>query len=50
MATKLKTEQVGVRLDRQTKLQLEKEAAAIGLDLSTYIRQLVFTHPDRKKK
>jgi len=50
MTGKLKTKQIGVRFDEQTRRQLEKEAQAIGLDLATYIRHLVFTHPDRKKK
>ena len=47
---KNKTAQVPVRFDEQTKKDLEKEAALEGLDLATYIRRLVFTHPDRKKK
>lgn len=45
-----KTRQLGVRLDEATVKELEKEALAKGLDVSTYIRTLVFTHPDRPKR
>lgn len=50
MQKKNKTAPVLVRFDVQTKNLLEKEGKAIGLDLATYIRHLVFTHQDREKK
>jgi hypothetical protein len=39
-----------VRIEESTKRQLEKEARAMGLDLASYIRSLIFTHQDRQKK
>lgn len=50
MTGKAKASIVSVRFDEATRKQLEKEAQAIGLDLGTYIRHLVFTHEGRKKK
>jgi uncharacterized protein (DUF1778 family) len=47
---KHRTAQVPIRFDEEMKKLLEKEAAAKGLDLASYIRSLVFTHPDRQKK
>lgn len=45
-----KTRQIGVRVEETTIEELEKEAQKKGLDLSTYVRNLVFTHQDRQKK
>ena len=50
MSGKPKTSAVNVRFDDKTRAMLEKEAVEKGLDLSSYIRMLVFTHHDRKKK
>lgn len=47
---KNKTAAILVRFEEKTRLELEKEAKAVGLDLSTYIRTLVFTHQNRQKK
>lgn len=49
MSGKPKTETVPVRMDRDLKRQLEKEAIAKGLDLGTYLRMLIVTHQDRGK-
>lgn len=38
-----------MRLDAKDKKALEAEGAVKGLDLSAYIRYLLYTHPERKK-
>lgn len=45
-----KDEKLALRLTKQLRAELEKEAAAQGLDLSTYIRHLLITDPRRKLK
>lgn len=45
-----KDTQVAIRLDETTRRQLEREAEADGRKLSAYLRRLIDTHPDRKKK
>lgn len=49
MANTKKAKQIGVRFEMATIKDLEKEAAAKGLDLAPYVRHLVFTHQDRQK-
>ena len=47
MADKMKENVVSVRFDPSEKKQLDKEAAALGLGLGSYLRMLIVTHPDR---
>lgn len=39
-----------LRIDAKLRTALEREAAAMGLKLSGYIKHLIHTHPNRKKK
>jgi hypothetical protein len=50
MSKKNKVVPITVRFDEKTRKELEKEGEIEGLDLATYIRHLVFTHPKRQKK
>jgi predicted DNA binding CopG/RHH family protein len=43
----VKAAQIVVRVEVKDRLALEKEAAALGLDLTAYVRYLLHTHQGR---
>lgn len=45
-----KKDRLNLRLTESLRDELEREAAAQGLDLSAYIRHMLVTDPRRKKK
>jgi hypothetical protein len=44
------TKPASLRLSKEEKKELNKEAKSNFMTLAGYLRKLVITHPDRKKK